>query len=225
MAPKKSNIPPFAVTDCAMLSIATGHTAQNLRELRDRLQSIHPGSIYYHFWGVKLPAGFGEPEFNNDFANWAYYGLNDRILGERLSVIDPSDFRDLEALREELIEVIEERLFESEWVPWAKSDQAFRFVRSLIVIFDTGLRYHEPQQMVEFIPRLSNSSLYYHFIDARSRTPEGMDDFRAWLQSFGDRHEDLIARIADVDPYFVNLPGLRDQLTDIAQTYFEMVEA
>jgi hypothetical protein len=223
MPAKSVKAKTFAVTDCALLSIATGQTAQNLRELRDRLGTIHAGSIYHHFWGRLLRAGFGEPEFNNDFANWAHQGLSDRSLAERLSVIDPSNYRDLEALRGELIEVIEERLFESEWVPWAKSEQAFRFVRSFIVVFDTGVRVNEPEHMVEVVSRLSNTSLYYHFIDARSRPPEGVDDLRAWLQGFGDRHSDLVARIADLDPYFLTLPALRDQLAAILVSYFDAV--
>lgn len=66
-------------------------------------------------------------------------------------------------------------------MPWAKSEQASRFVRSFIVVFDTGVHVNEPEHMVEVVSRLSNTSLYYHFIDDRSRPPEGMDDLRAWL--------------------------------------------
>src|SRR3972149_12217972 len=93
---------PFAVIDCAMLSIATGVSAQNLRELRDRLRSLPASSLYFHFWGAHLRPGFEEPEYNNDFALWAKHGLNDLGLAERLSVIDPPSFGDLESLREGL---------------------------------------------------------------------------------------------------------------------------
>lgn len=199
-----------------MLSIATGVVAQNLRELRDRLQTIHPSSIYYHFWGSHLRAGFDEPEYKNDFAVWAHEGLHDDRLAERLSVIDPSDFRDLDALREDLIDVVEERLDESEHVPWAKADQAFRFIRSIIVVFDTGIRVNHPKKFSQVLPQMSAGSLYYHFIDARRRPPEGIDDFRAWLAGFGDQYGDLRDQIAEIDPYFITLAGLRRQLT----TYF-----
>ena len=102
---------PFAVIDCAMLSIAIGASAQNLRELRDRLRSVPTSSLYFHFWGARLRPGFEEPEYNNDFALWARHGLNDRALAEQLSVIKPPGFGDLEALREELVEVVEQRLY------------------------------------------------------------------------------------------------------------------
>src|SRR3990172_11951859 len=129
---------PFAVIDCAMLSIATGVSAQNLRELRDRLRSLPASSLYFHFWGAHLRPGFEEPEYNNDFALWAKHGLNDLGLAERLSVIDPPSFGDLEALREELVDVVEQRLYEREVVPWAPADQEFHFIRSTLVVLDTG---------------------------------------------------------------------------------------
>ena len=54
---------PFAVKDCALIAISTGTHAQNLRELRDRLETVHPGCIYYHFWGGLLRPQFDEPEY------------------------------------------------------------------------------------------------------------------------------------------------------------------
>jgi hypothetical protein len=212
MPPRRSVTQPFAVTDCAMLSIATGESAQNLRELRDRLQTAPTGCIYYHFWGHHLRPGFEEPEFNNDFANWAVQGLHDLRLAERLSVIDPSDYNDLDELREELIDVIEERLDETEFVPWAKSDDAFRFIRSVLVVFDTSIRLRTPKEMADFLPQMSPSSLYYHFFDARRRTANRVDDFRAWLDGLGPRYEAISNKIAQFDPSFMTLTGLRNEL-------------
>lgn len=200
---------PFAVRDCAMLSIATGVSAQNLRELRDRLRLVPASSLYYHFWGAHVRPGFDEPEYNNDFAAWAKHGLNDLALAERLSVIDPSG--DLEALRDELIEAVEQRLDERQWVPWAPPDQEFQFIRAILVVLDTGMRLKDPRALAEALPQLSRGSLFYHFIDARRR-PEGVDDLRAWLSGFGERHAGLIDRIADIDPYFITLTGLRQEL-------------
>lgn len=204
---------PFAVTDCAMLSIATGVSAQNLRELRDRLRSVPASSLYFHFWGAHLRPGFEEPEYNNDFALWAMHGLHDLGLAERLSVIDPPSFGDLEALREELVDVVEQRLYEKEFVPWAAADQEFHFIRAILVVLDTGMRIKRPEALAKALPQLSPSSLYYHFIDARRRPPEGIDDFRAWLSDFGDRYAELIDRIANIDPAFVTLTGLRNELS------------
>ena len=76
-----------------------------------------------------------------------------------------------------MVEVVEQHLDESEYVPWAKADQQFHFLKSQIVIFDTGLRYDHPAELVSQIKKLSTGSIYYHFIDARNRTEERHDDF------------------------------------------------
>ena len=211
---------PFAVKDCALVAIATGRRAQNLRELRDNLVDIHPGSIYYHFWGGLLRPHFDNPEYNNDFAVWARYGLNDLQLAERLAVIDPKDYSDLEDLRQELIDTIEERLDESEWVPWSKPDNGFHFIRSQIVVFDTHRRIVKPEELAEVVPEMSASSVFYHFIDARRRSPDGVDDFRAWLGGFGDAYGMLCLDLSAVDPYFITLVELREKLSTVMRLYF-----
>lgn len=214
---------PFEVKDCTLIAIATGVQAQNLRELREKMETIHPGSIYYHFWGGMLHSRFEEPEFNNDFAAWVRHALHDPVLAERLAVIDPTDSPDLEALRQELIEVMEERLYELEHIPWARPGEEFHFIRSQIVVFDTYRRLRDPEELPYLLPNFSLGSLFYHFIDARRRTPEGVDDFRAWLCGFGGKYDDLCEMIAAIDPYFTTLTELRQILSKVFMDYFGRV--
>ena len=214
------NVPgPFAIKDCALVALATGRRAQNLRELRDQVMEIHAGSLFHHFWGGLLLPRFEEPEYNNDFAAWARHCLHDNRLAERLAVIDPTDFPDLEALRRELLEVIEERLEESEHVPWTKGDQQFQFVRSQVVVFDTHKRAETPEALGEMIPHLPVGSIFYHFIDARRRPPVRVDDFRAWLSGCGDRYAPLVDGLSAVDPFFATLTQLRAQLAAVFQEH------
>lgn len=217
---ERPDVAAFAVKDCALAAIATGQRAQNLRELRDRLLTVHPGCIYYHFWGGLLRPRFDDPEYNNDFAFWVRHALHDVPLAERLAVIDPADYPDLDALRQELVEVIEERIDEYDYQTWARPDQQFHFVRSQTVAFDTARRLHEPRELASTVPGLALGSIFYHVIDARRREPHGIDDFRAWLAQFGDTHQGLIARLAEVDPYFINLAELRQLLAQLFQDYF-----
>ena len=210
-------VEPFNIKDCALLVIGTGKSAQNLRELRDNLITIDPGSIYYHFWGTLLRPRFDDPEYNNDFASWVRHNLHDAILAERLGVVDPSEFNEIDDLRHELIDLIEERLDESELVLWTKVDQQFYFLRSQIVVFDTRKSIHTPEELVDIIPQLSIGSIFYHFIDAKRRTPEKRDDFRAWLSGFDERYADLIEELAAIDPFFSSLTQLRRMLSLIFQ--------
>ncbi|BBA36665.1 putative uncharacterized protein [Methylocaldum marinum] len=206
---------PFIVNDCALLAIATGRRAQNLKELRDQLLIIHPGSIYFHFWGNLLHPRFDEPEYSNDFAAWSRHALHDKVLAERLSVVDPNSYGTLDELRQELIEIIEQRLDEREVLAWAQPDQQFEFIRALTVVFRTDLQFFAPEKLASRIGHMSVSSIFYHFIDAKRRNENRLDDFRNWLESFGGRYESLIQCLAMIDPYFTTLTRLREDLARI----------
>ena len=154
---------------------------------------------------------FSDREYNNDFATWCHHSLHDNRAAERLAVIDPADYADLEELRQELIEVIDERLDETELMLFARADQQFHFARSVIVVFDTYQRLADPAELVHVLPELSIGSIFYHFIDARRREPIGVDDFRAWLLGLGDPSTgSSVEPLAEVDPYFESLFVLRE---------------
>jgi len=210
---------PFAIKDCALSAIATGERAQSLRELRDRLERTHPGCLYYHFWAARLRPKFDDPEYLNDFAVWAFYGLHDAVLAERLALLSPTDFQDLDDLRRELLDVIEERLEESEWPHRAVTDRQFHFIRSTIVVFDTGRQIQGPEDLPSLIPTLSEGSIFYHFIDARRRTPDRRDDFSEWLEGLDGRWECLVEDLRALDPYFSSLAALREQLESVAREH------
>jgi len=207
-------IEEFRILDCALITISTGEQAQNLRELRDRLLVTHPGSIYYHFWGVMLRHTYVDPEYQNDFAVWASHALHDHIIAERLSLIDPNEHISIEDLRREIVEIIEQHLYEKEHVPWARTGEQFQFTRSQIVVFDTKQKLTTPDGFKEMIPRLPLGSIFYHFIDSRRRTAESRNDFSIWLSYFGDSYSELIDRLDNIDPYFTTLGNLRDEISD-----------
>lgn len=210
----------FVVKDCALVPLATGVRAQSLPGLREGLLTVPADSVYYHFWGGLLRARFDDPEFNNDFAVWVRHALHDLPLAERLAVIDPAEFADAEALRRDVLEVVEQRLDEIEAPAWAPRDRQFHFMHGQLVVFDTGRRLHEPRELVELLPQLSAGSVFYHLIDARRREPPGEDDFHAWLCALDAGHEGLVARLAQIDPYFVSLPELRAQYAAACKAYF-----
>jgi hypothetical protein len=217
----ESGVTGFAVSDCALLTIATGRRARDLREFRDHLATSDPECIYHHFWGSLLMPRFENPQYVNDFAEWASHGLHDKILAERLSVIDPADFPDTEHLRAEVVEVVEDRLDSLEHPPRSRTDARFHFMRSQIIVFRTPQILSEPSQLAEALPGMSTSSVFYHFVDARRRTPEAVDDFRAWLGTFGQAYAELVHELADVDPYFSSLVDLRERLAGLFKRYFE----
>jgi hypothetical protein len=219
MPKNNTHTEPFAIKDCALIAIATGKRAQNPRELKSMLANIDEDSIYYHFWGGRLRPRFDDPEYHNDFAIWARHGLHDKVLSERLSLIDPTEFPILDDLRNEIIEVIEERLEEIEVPPSSTHDNQFEFIRSQIVIFDTRQKVSNPSEFAEVIPRMSVGSIFYHFIDAQRRNENRLDDFQNWMKDLGKKYQALIDNLKEVDPYFLSLVELRRRLTEIFANY------
>lgn len=215
---------PFAVRDCVLVAIATGKRAQSLRELRDGLQSVEAGSIYFHFWGRLLRPRLDDTEFHNDFAVWARHALHDKQLAERLAVLDPADFADLEQLRQELVDVVEERIEETETLI-ARRDQQFSFRLCQTVVFDTGVQIARPEDLAAAIPAMSLGSIYFHVIESRRREPVRIDDFRHWPAQHGDRYDALCQQLAAIDPYFSSLAELRDGLGRVVGDYFRAVPA
>jgi len=196
--------------------MATGYRAQNLREFSEGVGKVPPDSIYHHFWGRLLHPSFDEPEFSNDFAAWARHGLHERSLAERLSVIDPVEFPDVEGLREEILEIVDERLDKQEYIPWSKADNQFYFLRSKLIILDSGIEVRTLEELKEALKMIPIGGVFYHLIDARRRTENRTDDFSEWLKSKGrDEYDDLVRRIEAIDPFFSCLETIRQKLIAI----------
>lgn len=212
---------PFFVKNCSLAAIATGDRARSLFELRDKLATVDDESIYFHFWGARMNPQFIHTQHHNDFASWAFHRLHDHILAEKLSVIDPTEFDTLGGLRQEILETIEKQLDEYDIVPFIKREDQFHFIRSITVVFNSSMTILQPEDLPKAFGLLSPSSIFYHFIDARGRTLEKMDDFSIWLKSFGDKHLELIESIQSIDPYFLSLTQLKEELLKSVLIYFK----
>lgn len=212
---------PFYVKDCALAAMAVGSKAQTLAELRDRMKAISAESIYYHFWRQSIEASLAIGSFHNDFSNWAHDQLHDDVLAERLALMDPSEYRNVEDLRSDILEVIENRLDEQSSTGfYAQAHAAFHFIQSKIIVFNTPYKMESPKELVKTLPILSPSSIFYHFIDARRRNVVGQDDFSIWLSSYQNRYLPLITCLKSVDPYFIPLIQLQQKLSSILTGYF-----
>jgi hypothetical protein len=216
--------PAFAIKDCAVISIATGHQARTISELQDGILNIPPESLYYHFWSGLLQPRFEEREYNNDFAAWVAHHLHERRLAEQLAVLDPTAFPELEDLRAALLDTIQLGIDEEDRLPWLRAERPFDFIRSQIVIFDSGMRVETPKALACLLPTLPVQSVFYHFIDARRREPLTVDDFSYWLIDFGDAMTPLVEELAGIDYYFDGLLELRTSLSETFARYLSSGE-
>ncbi len=205
---------PFEVKDCALLVRMSGlPPAVNLRELRDRVAACGENVLYHHFFETTLRPTFDDPDYRNDFAVWAKMYLGDRVLAERLGILDPySSGNTMEELRATVLEIIDDRLGELTMVPWVRPGDEFLFKEATTVVFDTGERIHHPEELAPAIRRMTNGSIYYHFLEALRRPPVGKDDFSAWLLEGGEEYASYLVSLGSIDIQFHSLAHLRMEL-------------
>lgn len=206
---------PFEVKDCALLARMSGlPPAFNLRELRERVAVCSENVLFHHYCETTLRSTFDNPDYRNDFAVWSKLYLGDRVLAERLGILDPYSFPSLGELRAATLEVIDERLGELTMIPWARPGDEFFFMEATTVIFSAGMRIAHPSELADAIRKMTNGSVYFHFLEARRRHPFGKDDFTSWLleNEDGGRNRLYIEALASIDIYFHSLADLRKEL-------------
>src|SRR5262249_52350073 len=124
---------------------------------------------------------------------------------------NPYSYRDVEGLRGELMNCLEEHLWALARVPWSRPGLELHLVESRLVAFDTGERFASLAGLAEAVSRVSPRSLFYHVHEAYRRNQ--VDDFSAWLERLGGPGP-LIDRLRHIDFYFLNLNQLRQTLLD-----------
>lgn len=215
---QKADITTFEIKDCALISIATGKKAINTKEFFTQLLNIEGDSIYYHFWAKLIRTSFSTPEYNNDFAQWIFKEMHDLALAERLSILEPQYFESIEDLRQEMLDIIESSLEQNTALFYTNAKEPFYFMKYGLVVFNTNKFISDPKELKQTIGSLSLGSLYFHFIDARIRTPNNKDDFSNWLKNF-EGYEPLMDSISDIDPFFLPLSKLKERLLFICEKF------
>lgn len=204
---------PFAVKDCALLVRMSGlPPAINLRELRERVVACNENVLFHHFCESLLRPAFDHPDYRNDFAVWAKWYLSDRVLAERLGILDPYTVKSLEELRAITLDIIDERLSEVVAIPSAAPGDEFYFLEATTVVLDTGERVNSPKELGAAIRKMTNGSIFFHFLEARRRVPVGMDDFSAWLKGEEKKNAKYIRTLESIDFYFHSLSNLKEEI-------------
>jgi len=205
----------FIVRDCTLLTRMSGiKEAVNLRELRDRIAVCGENVLYHHFCETLLRPTFDYPDYHNDFAVWAKLSLDDRVLGERLGILDPYSIGSLEDLRGTMLDIIDGRLSELPINPAVSKGNEFFFLEATSAVFETGDFIDELLSLPGKIATMTNGSIFYHFIEARRRTSGCTDDFSEWLTQFGDAGTCYATTLCSVDFNFLTLAEMRRLLVE-----------
>ncbi len=204
----------FEFIGCVELREMLGRIAWDERELLIGIEEVPTDSIHFHSHSSFLRSRYLGAPYPNDFATWAAIQVRDRVLGERLAVIDPFDYGDLERLRMELVSIIDDHLASLQTIPRVVYGEPFDFMRSTIIEVPTGLTARTLGEFCEALTRVDLSVVYYHFFEPVRTKDRRTTDPAIWLED--DLHlPALAARVRQLNPYVSSLDTLRTKLVMI----------
>jgi hypothetical protein len=211
---------PFFFTGCWELREMLGRNARDEQQLLEIIEEVPLDSIYYHTHSFFLRHKYIAGPYPNDFATWAAIQVRDRVLGEKLAVLDPHDFDNLEALRNEIVTIIEEHLSRLQTVPRVLYGEPFHFMQSRIIEVPTG---REARTLTEFREVLSTadiSVIYYHTFEAISRLGRRQGDFAVWIEEQLGL-PDLARDVAKLNLYISGMELTRDRIIRLCDARLE----
>jgi hypothetical protein len=204
----------FVFMQCITLLKATGKKAKTLRDLGDLIASVSAESIFHHNYQYFLKGHI--LEYTNDFSHWVGESLEESVLAEQLSNIDPYDFADIEQLREALLRAVDDYLASFPEPRDALPRDEFYFNETVTLLFPAGIQAGNLAEFLMAVRYVDASSLYYHFYDARLRLGERANDFSKWFErALGKK--DLAQKILAIDPFMHNLEGIRERIADAVE--------
>jgi hypothetical protein len=189
--------------------------------LLDSLRVVSDAVIEHHMMRCALEDHFELYEFPNDLARWCWDALGDRRSGEELGLIDPFRHPSIAAVRAALIDVVEDRLWGVERVPWCRPGLELHLLESRLVAYDTGQRFETPAALAEAVDRMSLRSLFFHVHEARRRTSGQTDDFSEWLAGYGAEPA-LVEHLRKIDFYALNLSQLRAAIQEVLRLHLTL---
>jgi hypothetical protein len=205
----------FIFSEYFLMPKPTGKKAGDLREFLQYLREVTEPVLTYHLWEYRLT--FTQPivEYPNDFALWAATGLHDPNLAERLSDLDLFDFADMTQVREVLVELLEDYMWDFHHNPQVQPGYEFYFCEASAVVMNTGIEAKTLREFCRGLGTVGLDSVYYHFVEARRRLGDRkMDDFSHWIDTnFG--LPALVADIRDIDIYFYTLTEIRNSVLSL----------
>jgi hypothetical protein len=197
-----------------------GRRVYDERELLEHLEEVPLDSIYYHTHSVFLRARVLPGGYPNDFATWAAIQVRDRVLGEKLGIIDPQDVPDLEALRTELVSLIDDHLSHLGSVPRVIFGEPFYFMQSRVLEIPTGRKVRTLTEFRDALTEVDIATVYVHFVEARGRKGRRRNDFAVWLDEQLGLAE-LASAVARLNPSTSGLEDMRRRVLRLVDQTLE----
>ncbi len=206
----------FVFSEYFLMPMPTGKKATNLRELLQFLREMTEPVLNYHLWQTRLSVIQPTVEYPNDFALWAATALHDDLLAEKLSAIDPFDYKDLTEVREAMVEELEEYLWDSPQYQ-VRPGYELELCEASAVILHSGISARTLGEFCGALQAVGLNSVYFHFVEARRRLGDRkLDDFSRWIAD-NFTMPSLVSAIGKIDIYFYTLAEIRDTILALVQ--------
>lgn len=190
-----------------------GKRAMDEQRLLEIIEEVPEDSIYYHTHSYYLRHAYTQGLFPNDFATWVALHAQDRMLGERLGMLDPFEFDSIEQVRGEILSIMEEHLSHMKTVPRSTTGEPFEFVRSRVIDADLELEVRTLQEFREAMACVDVGAIYNHVCEARLRKGRLQGDFAGWLAAEdGLGLPELAEQVGKVGRLGLSLEGIRKRI-------------
>jgi hypothetical protein len=204
----------FIFRDVVTVVKTTGLKASTLDELREGIAAVSEESIFHHTY--QYFAKGHVQEYTNDFAQWAAESLEERALAEYLANIDSFSFKSTDALRKELLRVVDDYREKFPAPRPVLPGAEFYFSEAVSFVFAAGVRAKNLAEFLTAIKFIDASSIYYHYYEARVRLRKEQDDFSKWIAEVV-KNQALADCVRSIDPFMHNLEGVRTHLAEMLE--------
>jgi hypothetical protein len=211
---------PFAFVGCWELREMLGRSARDERQLLEAIEEVPLDSIYYHTHSFLLRHKYIAGPYPNDFATWAAIQVRDRVLGEKLGILSPYDFQNLESLRAEIVTIISDHLSRLQIIPRVIYEEPFHFMQSRIISAPMGLQVRTLAEFREVLAGVDASVIYYHTFEAILRLGKPKGDFALWMEEQLGL-PGLGERISKIDPYRISLESVRSRILNLCDQFLQ----
>jgi hypothetical protein len=171
---------PFHFKTVFSLVVLTGERARTLRELCALLARCDETIIFYHTFRSYGSHHYMPGHFN-DVAQWVHDALGIESLPEELSSIDVREHASIREIGETIVRLIGEHMDAHPGDADAEAARPFHLSGVVSTVMPIPYVAHDLRELHDMIGRVSNHSLYFHFVEARLRVGPQTNDFSMWI--------------------------------------------
>ena len=150
---------PFYFYARLSLTLATGRTVLDAQGLLDVLKTCSDSVLYAHTHRFLQAHQFMGAGPSNDFSVWASHALGDEELAEKLGVIEPLGYSNLEDLRKDIVSALS-RHIEGQFYPRkAPAGRELHILSAVRFSIRTGDRAQDLKEFFEALKKASPATI------------------------------------------------------------------